>query len=135
MDDLNNNKKIDWDDDSGEIHTQKEVCKTDFSDGWQENTSFGGTNKGLSYTHSKFIGKSTEIHYVTDDYRKVIPAYIIVTLFIIVLCVVMLCVKLSIGLIFSVFGVVWIIGLWAKAPHKKWKNQHKKLNEEKYKEK
>ena len=124
------NKPIDWEDDSGEIHTLKETYKTTKEDGWQVSEGFYKTNSGVGYGKTMFKGTSVNMHYETDDYRKVIPGYIIATLFVIALCVVMWFVKPIMGGIFTVFGIFWVVGFWAKAPYKKWKNQAQKLKEE-----
>lgn len=125
------NNPIDWDDDSGEIHTLKETYETNWSDGWQESEYTYKTGSKIGVGKSMFRGKKVETHYETDNYKVVLPGYIISTILVIVVCIIMWFVKPIMGGIFTVFSVFWVIGFWKKAPYKKWKNQAKKLKESK----
>lgn len=134
MDDLNNGQNIggqaDWDDDSGEIHNVTSFYNTSSVDGWQDNHAIYGANR---YGHKtrKIKGDQVGFRYQTDDYRKVMPGYIIGTLVLIALCIVVAVISPLMGILFGVFGIVWIVGMWKNAPTKKWKNQSEKLKQDK----
>ncbi len=123
-------KTIDWKDDSGEIHTVVSKYHDKPEDGWQP---LHGNEYKLRHQRNFYYVKGdqvgTEVH--TDDYRAVIPAYIIASLVVIAICVIVTIFAPIVGIIFSVFGLVWLIGFWAKAPFTKWKNQKKTPDEEK----
>lgn len=126
----NNKEKVNFDDDSGEIHTIKEKYEITKEDGWQINHAVNLSNIN-SVNQPTFVkGKQWGFIYITDDYRKVIPVQIISTLVIIALCIGMLFIYLPMGIFFCILGIVWIIGMWKNAPYKKWKNQSKKIKEE-----
>lgn len=125
----NFNESIDWDDDSGVIHTIKNGYNITKEDGWQDNHA-NGSNQ-LDSKMQKIKGKQFGFSYVTDDYRKVIPGYIFGTIFIIILGIVTTIILPFMGLFIDVFGIVWIIAMWKNAPFTKWNNQAKKLKEEK----
>lgn len=131
----NPNQKIDWDDDSGEIHTVVDKYKITKEDGWQRNNAIAQHSIVSGNQHQSNMryvkGTQVGVRMTTDDYRMVIPAYIIGTILIIVVCIVVTFVWLPLGVFFDIFGIVWIIGLWAKAPYTKWRNQREKLKEQK----
>lgn len=129
----NPNKPVDWNDDSGEVHTVKETYKTTWDDGWQESEFSYKTGSKVAVGKSMFRGNKVETHYETDNYKVVVPGYIISTILVIALCVVMWFVKPIMGGIFTVFGLFWVVGFWKHAPIKKWKNQAKKSKETDYK--
>ncbi|MCM1494672.1 MAG: hypothetical protein NC089_02630 [Bacteroides sp.] len=128
-------QEVDWEDDSGEIHTVASNYNITWEDGWQKNNGIRNRSIVTGNQHQSKMryvrGMQTGGSVTTDDYRVVIPAYIIGTIVIIVLCIVVTFVYLPLGIFFDIVGIVWIIGLWAKAPFTKWKNQKKKLEEEK----
>lgn len=68
--------------------------------------------------------------YRTDDYRKVLPGYIIGTVILIAVSIVMLILIPVVGIFVSIFSIAWIVGMWKKAPVKKWKNQEQRLKDE-----
>lgn len=117
----------DWDDDSGEIHTVESGYKYSYEDGWK-NTHRINKQGGR---HRMIRGNQVGYHYITDDYRKVIPGYIIATVLVIAVCVAVTLISVVPGIIFDVFGAIWIIGFWSKAPYKKWRNQAERIKEEK----
>ena len=122
-------KNNDWDDDSGVIHSKKTNYNITKEDGWQDNHDLFQT-KHSDYKMRKIKGKQFGFTYETDDYRKVIPGYIIGTVFIILFGIILTIFVPSIGVFVDVFGIVWIIGMWKKAPFIKWKNQSERLKEE-----
>lgn len=124
-------EEIDWDDDSGEIHTYKEKYHLTKEDGWQPNRAYRGLGLSKQGKKNRMI-KGTQIGttYVTDDYRKVIPVQIISTIIVIVLCIVVTKLILPVGILFDIMGVAWVIGIWKRAPYKKWKNQANKRKED-----
>lgn len=120
----------DWDDDSGEIHTVVREYNSGAEDGWHRNKAKYGSNIP---EFREVKGKQSGFIYQTDDYRKVLPGYIIATVVVILLCVVMLILVPVMGVLITVFGVVFIIGFWKDAAKSstKWKNQAKRLKDEK----
>lgn len=129
----NSTEKIDWDDDSGKIHTVKTTYSIKKEDGWQDNRALLTKSQRIHSKTRKIKGRQFGFHYVTDDYRKVIPAYVIGTIFIIAVCIIWTIISPFTGILADIFGAVWIIGIWKKAPFTKWKNQSQNLKEEKEK--
>lgn len=129
MNDEAENNRIDWNDDSGEIHTVIHQYNQTTEDGWQNNRAVYGSNYTTT-DNQQIKGIQTGFVYQTDDYRKVLPAYIIGTIVLIAVSIITLILIPIIGIFVSIFSIVWIIGLWAKAPFKKWRNQEKKLKED-----
>lgn len=128
------NSKVNWNDESGEIHTTYQEYEITPEDGFQENRAHAYINAlGRKNRYIKGIQKGAT--YVTDDYRKVLPGYIIVTILVIVIAVVLLLIPnlafRMIGVFFAVFGAIFIFGFWKNAPIKKWKAQAKRIKEEK----
>lgn len=126
---MDSNNQIDWDDDSGVIHTHKENYHLTKEDGWQENRALRGMNK-VGHKTRNIKGTQVGYSYVTDDYRAVIPAYIIGTIIVIIFCVVATMVFLPLGIMIDIMGVAWVVGMWKNAPYKKWKNQAQKRKEQ-----
>lgn len=126
---MNSNDQIDWDDDSGVIHTNKENYHLTKEDGWQENRALQGMNK-VGHEMRSIKGTQVGFHYETDNYRAVIPAYIIGTIIVIIICVVATMVFLPLGIMIDIMGVAWVVGMWKNAPYKKWKNQAQKQKEQ-----
>ena len=126
---LNSEKEIARDGDSGVIHTIKNGYNITQEDGWQNKHTLYGPEQ-----QQKIKGKQFGFTYVTDDYRKVIPVYILGTIFVIVLGIVMTVILPLMGIFIDIIGFFWIIGMWKNAPYTKWKNQAKKLKEEKKRE-
>ena len=113
------NKKIDWNDDSGEIHTVHQKYKISSEDGFQKNHAYSTTNKAGK--ENRYIkGKQIGVTYVTDDYRKVIPGYICATILIIVITIILLFINIIVGIGFAIFAAFFIYGFWKNAPIKKW---------------
>lgn len=131
--------QVDWEDDSGEIHTVTHVVKLTKEDGWQRNHVITQHQvvAGNQYQSQMryFKGTQVNVYKTTDDYRVVIPAYIIGTILVIAICIVVTFVWLPLGVIFDIFGIVWLVGIWAKAPFVKWRNQREKLQDKKMEEK
>lgn len=125
---LSSNNEINWDDDSGEIHTRTAVYHQTPEDGWQRNRGYH-QHSGHKYRKRYIKGYAVGKTYVTDDFRKVIPGYIIATIAVIALCVAVTKIYLPMGIMFDIMGIAWIIGFWKNAPYKKWKNQSEKLKE------
>ena len=123
----NDTDKVNWDDDSGEIHTVSHTTVQTPEDGWQEVHRLNGK---VTDTPHFVKGKQVHYTYTTDDYRKVIPALIISTIIIAAFCVGAWFISPIIGVLITIFGVVWIVGSWKQAPKTKWKNQAQKLKEE-----
>ena len=48
----------------------------------------------------------------------------------IIISIVLLILVPVFGVFVSIFSIAWIVGMWKKAPVKKWKNQAKKLKDE-----
>lgn len=119
----------DFDDDSGEIHTTVNYYNQTKEDGWQQNKALYGSHLNTSETRN-IKGTQVGYTYVTDDYRKVLPAYIIGTILMIIISIVLLILVPVFGVFVSIFSIAWIVGMWKKAPVKKWKNQAKKLKDE-----
>lgn len=119
----------DFDDDSGEIHSTINYYNQTKEDGWQRNRALYGSRLITSKTRN-IKGKQTGFYYQTDDYRKVLPAYIIGTILMIIISIVLLILAPVFGVLVSIFSIAWIVGIWKKAPVKKWKNQAKKLKDE-----
>ncbi len=111
------------------IHTSESTYHLTKEDGWQENRALQGMNK-VGHKTRYIKGTQVGYHYVTDDYRRVIPAYIIGTIMVIIICVVVTMIFLPMGIMFDIMGAAWVIGMWKNAPYKKWKNQDKKLKEQ-----
>lgn len=129
MEDQDNNK-IDWDDDSGVIHTSYQKYKTSPEDGFQKNHAYSTINK-QGKKHRYIKGKQTGFVYVTDDYRKVIPRYVLVTILMIAVTIILLIINIIIGIVFGTFAAFFIYGFWKKAPITKWKNQAERIKSEK----
>ncbi|MDO4464002.1 MAG: hypothetical protein Q4C57_05580 [Bacillota bacterium] len=127
---IQDNPQPDWDDDSGEIHTVIHQYNQTAEDGWQQNKALYGSHVNTSKT-SQIKGNQVGLVYQTDDYRKVLPGYIIGTILLLAASIVLLILVPVIGVFFSIFSIIWIVGLWKKAPIKKWKNQAQKLKDEK----
>lgn len=119
----------DFDDDSGEIHTTINYYNQTKADGWQQNRALYGPLLNTSKTRN-IKGTQTGFYYQTDDYRKVLPGYIIGTILMIIISIVLLILVPVFGVFVSIFSIAWIVGMWKKAPVKKWKNQAKKLKDE-----
>ena len=127
---IQDNPQPDWDDDSGEIHTVIHQYNQTAEDGWQQNKALYGSHVNTSKT-SQIKGNQVGLVYQTDDYRKVLPGYIIGTILLLAASIILLILVPVIGVFFSIFSIIWIVGLWKKAPIKKWKNQAQKLKDEK----
>ncbi len=124
----------DWNDESGEIHTVKKTYYLKKEDDWQKNHSHSYINPNKK--HNRIIkGKQVGFTYVTDDYRIVIPGYIISTIIIIAACIVAFFIHFAAGIIVSLFAVFWIIGFWKNASFRKWKNQKARIQSEQSEEK
>lgn len=124
------NNKIDWDDDSGAIHTSSQKYKTSFKDGFQKNHAYYQTNSyGKKNRYIK--GIQTGFTYTTDDYRIVVPGYIFATIFMIAITIVFFFINIIIGIVFGIFAVLFIYGFWKNAPITKWKNQAKQIKSKK----
>ncbi len=121
-------ENIDWNDDSGVIHSIKRDYQITEEDGWQDDHTLFNTN---NFENRKIKGKQFGFQYITDDYRKVIPGYVFGTILMILVCIIVTINLPVIGIFIDIFSAVWIIGFWKKAPFSKWKNQSKKLKEEK----
>ena len=119
----------DFGDDSGEIHTTINYYNQTKADGWQQNRALYGPLLNTSKTRN-IKGTQTGFYYQTDDYRKVLPGYIIGTILMIIISIVLLILVPIFGVFVSIFSIAWIVGMWKKAPVKKWKNQAKKLKDE-----
>ena len=126
------NFQPDWDDDSGEIHTVIQQYHQTAEDGWQQNKALYGSHLNTSKSR-QIKGSQVGLVYQTDDYRKVLPGYIIGTVLLLAVSIVLLILVPVVGVFVSIFSIVWIIGLWKKAPVKKCKNQAQKLKDEKQK--
>ena len=126
------NPQPDWNDDSGEIHTVIHQYHQTAEDGWQQNKALYGSHLNTSKSR-QIKGSQVGLVYQTDDYRKVLPGYIIGTILLLAVSIVLLILVPVVGVFVSIFSIVWIIGLWKKAPVKKWKNQAQKLKDEKQK--
>ena len=124
------NIQPDWDDDSGEIHTVIQQYHQTAEDGWQQNKALYGSHLNTSKSR-QIKGSQVGLVYQTDDYRKVLPGYIIGTVLLLAVSIVLLILVPVIGVFFSIFSMIWIVGLWKKAPIKKWKNQAQKQKDEK----
>ena len=124
------NFQPDWDDDSGEIHTVIQQYHQTAEDGWQQNKALYGSHLNTSKSR-QIKGSQVGLVYQTDDYRKVLPGYIIGTVLLLAVSIVLLILVPVIGVFFSIFSMIWIVGLWKKAPIKKWKNQAQKQKDEK----
>lgn len=125
-------ENVDWNDDSGVIHSIKNYYNITKEDGWQDNQALSNTNS-FRNEKRKIYGKQVGFQYITDDYRKVIPGYIFGTIFVILVCIIVTIIFPVIGIFIDIFGAIWIIGFWMKAPFTKWKNQSEKLKEGKSK--
>ena len=122
------NNKIDWNDDSGEIHTVYQKYETSSEDGFQRNHAYiNRAGKKNRYIKGKQIG----FKYVTDDYRKVLPGYVFATILIIAVTIILFFINVITGIVFGVFAAFFIYGFWKSAPITKWKNQSKKIKSEK----
>ncbi len=117
MSDELQNQNVNWDDDSGEIHTVSKRYYTTAQDGWQDNHALSGLNKNGS-DRRKIKGKQIGFQYVTDDYRKVLPGYIIATVVIVAFCIIAFLIHPIAGIGVTAFGAVWIVGFWKNAPSK-----------------
>ena len=124
------NIQPDWDDDSGEIHTVIQQYNQTAEDGWQQNKALYGSHLNTSKSR-QIKGSQVGLVYQTDDYRKVLPGYIIGTVLLLAVSIILLILVPVIGVFFSIFSMIWIVGLWKKAPIKKWKNQAQKQKDEK----
>ena len=124
------NIQPDWDDDSGEIHTVIQQYHQTAEDGWQQNKALYGSHLNTSKSR-QIKGSQVGLVYQTDDYRKVLPGYIIGTVLLLAVSIILLILVPVIGVFFSIFSMIWIVGLWKKAPIKKWKNQAQKQKDEK----
>lgn len=123
-------QNVDWNDDSGEIHTIKHKYHLSAKDGWQRNRALYGSHVVTS-DRRRIKGTQVGYTYVTDDFRKVLPGYIIGTILMIVISIVFCIFIPFVGILVSIFSIVWIIGMWKQAPIKKWQNQAKKIKQEK----
>ncbi len=124
------NNKIDWNDDSGEIHTLHQKYETSSEDGFQKNHAYSTINKyGKKNRYIK--GKQIGFKYLTDDYRKVIPGYVFATILMIAVTIILLFINVIIGIGFGIFSAFFIYGFWKNAPITKWKNQSKQIKSEK----
>lgn len=123
-------ENIDWNDDSGVIHSIKRDYQITEEDGWQDDHTHFNTN---NFENRKIKGKQFGFQYITDDYLKVIPGYIFGTILMIIVGIIVTIYFPIIGIFIDIFAVIWIIGMWKNAPFTKWKNQYKKLKEEKNK--
>ncbi|MGN1147767.1 MAG: hypothetical protein ACI4TB_05050 [Lachnospiraceae bacterium] len=129
-DEMQENNRPDWKDDSGEIHTVKYQYSQSEEDGWQQNKALYGSHLNTSKTRN-IKGKQVGFYYATDDYRKVITGYVIGTVFAVLFSIIMLIIVPVMGILITIFSLVFIVSLWVKAPYKKWKNQADKLKQEK----
>lgn len=127
---IQENNRPDWKDDNGEIHTVKYQYSQSEEDGWQQNKALYGSHLNTSKTRN-IKGKQVGFYYATDDYRKVITGYIIGTVFAVLFSIVMLIIVPVMGILITIFSLVFIVSLWVKAPYKKWKNQADELKKEK----
>lgn len=124
----------DWDDDSGAIHTEKHSYKITKDDGWQRNR---GYRRNMTHfeaernTPQMIKGTQVGMSYSTDDYRVVMPALIVMLLVMAGVCVVVTCLIPPFGIFFDVMFVLVVIGIIRQRPDKKWRNQAKRLKEEK----
>ncbi len=119
----------DFSDDSGDIHTSIHYYNQTKEDGWQQNRALYGPKLNTSRTRN-IMGTQTGFYYQTDDFRKVLPGYIAGTLIMIIISIVTLILIPFLGIFITIFSIVWIVGMWKKAPIKKWQNQAAKLNGE-----
>lgn len=109
------NNKIDWNDDSGAIHTSSQKYKTSLEDGFQKNHAYYLINsQGKKNRYIK--GVQTGITYTTDDYRIVIPGYIFTTIFMITITIVLFFINIIIEIVSGIFVVLFIYGFWKNAP-------------------
>lgn len=118
----------DFSDDSGDIHTTIHYYNQTGEDGWQQNRALYGPKLNTSKSRN-ILGTQTGFYYQTDDFRKVIPGYIIGTLIMVIISIVTLILIPIIGIFITIFSIAWIIGMWKKAPIRKWKNQAAKLKD------
>lgn len=129
-----NSEGVDWDDDSGAIHTVKNTYKITKEDGWQRNRGYHRNRRPVDVGGARpqmIKGTQVGMSYSTDDYRVVIPALIIMLLIMVVICVVVTILIPPMGIIFDIFMLIAVIGMIRQRPDKKWRAQAKRLKEEK----
>lgn len=125
---------VDWDDDSGAIHTIKQTYKITKEDGWQDNRAY---HRNMLSSEERITGpqkiKGTQVgmSYTTDDYRVVIPVLIVFGLIMTAVCVFLTITVPLFGILFDVIWVMAIIGTIRQRYDKKWRNQAKRRKEAK----
>lgn len=125
---------VDWDDDSGAIHTVKQTYKITKEDGWQDNRGYHRNMMSPEQRRTKpqkIKGTQVGIHYETDDYRVVIPFLIIFGIIMTTVCVIVTMKIPLFGIFFDVMWVLTIIGIIRQRYDKKWRNQAKRRKEAK----
>lgn len=125
---------VDWDDDSGAIHTVKQTYKITKEDGWQDNRAYHRnmlSPERRKTKPQKIKGMQVGMSYTTDDYRVVIPALIVFGIIMTAVCVFLTIVIPPFGIMFDVFWVLTVIGIIRQRYDKKWRNQAKRRREEK----
>lgn len=125
---------VDWDDDSGAIHSVKNTYKITKEDGWQANRGYHRSMMSPEQRRTKpqkIKGMQVGMSYSTDDYRVVIPVLIVFGLLITAVCVVVTIIIPPFGILFDVMWIAAVIGIIRQRPDKKWRNQAKRRKEQK----
>ncbi len=125
---------VDWEDDSGAIHSVKQTYKITKEDGWQVNRGYHGSmmSPGERRTRPQMIkGTQVGMHYETDDYRVVVPFLIVIGIIMTAVCVLVTISAPLFGVIFDVMWLIAIVGIIRRRPDKKWRAQAKRRKEAK----
>lgn len=125
---------VDWNDDSGAIHTVKQTYKITKEDGWQDNRGYHRNMMSPEQRRTKpqkIKGTQVGIHYETDDYRVVIPVLIVMGLIITAVCVIVTIIIPPFGIFFDIIWALAVIGIIRQRPDRKWRNQAKRHREAK----
>ena len=123
---------VDWEDDSGAIHSFKYTYKITKEDGWQGNAYYRNLPVGQKRKNPQMIkGTQKGVHYTTDDYRVVVPVLIVLGLLMTAVCVFLTIKFPLLGILFDVFWFVVLISNIRPRHIRKWRNQAKRHKEQK----
>ena len=125
---------VDWDDDSGAIHTVKQTYKITKEDGWQDNRGYHRNMMSPEQRRTKpqkIKGTQVGIHYETVAYRVVVPLLFIFGIIMTAVCVIVTMKIPLFGIFFDVMWALTIIGIIRQRYDKKWRNQAKRRKEAK----
>ncbi len=123
---------VDWEDDSGAIHSRKYTYKITKEDGWKANAYYRRLPVGQRRKTPQMIkGTQVGMVYTTDDYRVVVPVLIVLGILMTAVCVFLTIKVPPLGILFDVFWFVVLISNLRPKHIRKWRNQAKRHKEQK----